>query len=127
MVERLFLILLLAIIGIIGFQGFRFVHMRRITHATGNSGRSVPTLLYFHSDACAACPMQERALDQLGTTWNGRLDIERIDAEREPEKANRYGVFSLPTTILVDSAGQVRQVNYGLTHTAKLERQLAML
>jgi thioredoxin 1 len=127
MIERLFIVLFLALIGIVAFQGFRFVHVRRIAHATPGIGRSVPTLLYFHSDSCAACPMQGRVLDQLATTWAGRLAIERIDAEREPDKTSRYGIFSLPTTVLMDATGQVRQVNYGLTNTAKLERQLANL
>jgi thioredoxin-like negative regulator of GroEL len=127
MIERLFVILFLALVSIVAFQGLRFVHVRRIAQAADRRSRQVPTLLYFHSDSCAACPMQGRALDQLAKTWDGRLAIERIDAEREPEKATRYGIFSLPTTILIDTAGQVRQVNYGLTHAAKLERQLAIL
>jgi thioredoxin-like negative regulator of GroEL len=127
MIERLLIVLLLALVSIVAFQGFRFVHVRRMTRSADKNGRSIPTLLYFHSDNCAACPMQERALDQLATAWNGRLAIERIDAGREPEKASRYRVFSLPTTILIDTAGQIRQINYGLANSSKLERQLAML
>jgi len=116
-----------AAVAVGAFQAFRLVHMRRMTHSAGGSGRDVPTLLYFHSDNCAVCPTQGRMLDQLVTKWSGRLAIERIDAEQEPETASRYGVFSLPTTILIDTTGQVKQVNYGLTHTAKLERQLSTL
>jgi thioredoxin-like negative regulator of GroEL len=107
------------------FQGLRLVHVRRITRAAGGNSRTTPTLLYFHSDQCAACPAQGRMVEQVEGKWGERLAIERIDAERQPEIASRYGVFSLPTTILLDTVGQVRQVNYGLTHAAKLEQQLA--
>jgi thioredoxin-like negative regulator of GroEL len=127
MVERLFVVLLLSVVAVGVFQGARLAHLRRIRRSAGGNGRELPTLLYFHSDNCAACPTQGRMLDQLLTTWNGRLAIEYIDAERKPEEANRYAVFSLPTTILIDTTGQVRQVNYGLTNAAKLERQLATL
>lgn len=127
MIERLILVLLLAAMVAGAFQALRTVHGRRISRAVAGSGRTTPTLLYFHSDHCAACPAQGRMLDQLLVTWNGRLTVERIDAEQEPETASRYGVFSLPTTILIDTTGHVQQINYGLTHTTKLEQQLINL
>lgn len=127
MIERLILVLLLAAMAVGAFQAFRLAHGRRITRSVGGSGRTTPTLLYFHSDNCAACPAQGRMLDQLLVKWNGRLTVERIDAEKEPETASRYGVFSLPTTILIDTTGHVKQINYGLTHTIKLEQQLTNL
>jgi thioredoxin-like negative regulator of GroEL len=71
--------------------------------------------------------MQARYLEQLGQAWVGRLSIQKVDADTEPEEAARYGVFTLPTTILVDEAGVVRQINYGLTHTSRLSQQVANL
>jgi thioredoxin-like negative regulator of GroEL len=56
--------------------------------------------------------------------WSGRLTIESIDAAQEPDKAAQFRIFTLPTTILVDKAGVVREINYGLTHTQKLKKQL---
>ena len=43
------------------------------------------------------------------------------------ETAARYHVFTLPTTILHDANGHIRQVNYGLTDERKLNRQLTEL
>jgi hypothetical protein len=60
----------------------------------------------------------------LAAQWEGRLRIEHIDAEREPGMAARFSVFTLPTTILIDGDGHVRQVNYGLADARKLGRQL---
>jgi thiol-disulfide isomerase/thioredoxin len=134
MIERAALLVLLAAVGLVAFYALRVVHMRRMSAAFqgGPAGAETradgkPTLLYFRADSCAVCPAQSRYLDQVAETWDGRVAIRRIDAEREPELAGRYGVFSLPTTILVDTGGQVRHVNYGLTDAAKLGRQVTAL
>lgn len=124
MIERLTLVLLLVAAGLAAYTLFRQAHVRRMQPAPVAAGR--PTLLYFRGDGCAVCPAQGRYVDQLAAQWDN-LAVERIDAERDPETAARYRVFSLPTTILVDAAGQVRHVNYGLADAQKLGRQLASL
>ena len=86
---------------------------------------SKPLLLNFRSDHCAPCVTQAHYLEQLEKKWNGNLTIQKIDTPTEPDKAHQYGVFTLSTTILVDSLGQVRQVNYGLTNSQKLSMQVA--
>jgi thiol-disulfide isomerase/thioredoxin len=123
MLERLALVLVLAAAGVAAYALFRQLHMRRMQPAAA-AGR--PTLLYFRSDSCAVCPTQGRYVDQLAAQW-AELTIERIDAERDPDTAARYRVFSLPTTVLIDGRGQVQHVNYGLTDAHKLGRQLASL
>lgn len=125
MVERIVLVILLSVTLASAYYGLRHWHVRRMRplHASATS----PTLLYFRGDHCAVCPTQERAIHQLTAQWEGRLNIERIDAERDAETAARYSVFTLPTTIWLDSKGQVRQINYGLADAGKLERQATEL
>lgn len=137
MIERFALVLVLALVGYGAFCLFRMSQMRRMSQAhqaaapvmaertPAPQGRGMPTLLYFRADSCAVCPTQSRHLDQLESMWDGPLTIEKIDAERDPDTAGRYGVISLPTTVLIDPQGQVRQINYGLTDARKLSRQLA--
>ena len=122
MLERLALVLVLAAAGVTVYALLRQLHLRRMP-AVAAAG---PTLLYFRGDSCAVCPTQGRYVDQLAAQW-ADLTIERIDAERDPDTAARYRVFSLPTTVLIDGRGQVRHVNYGLTDAHKLGRQLAQL
>jgi len=128
MIERVALLLALGLVAVAAYYLLRAIHMRRMqptmpypTEAT------TPTLLYFRADSCAVCPAQGRIIDQLGAHWHDRVHMETIDAEREPETAARYHVFTLPTTILRDSDGRIRQVNYGLTDERKLSRQLTEL
>jgi thiol-disulfide isomerase/thioredoxin len=124
MIERLAIFLLLGSVAVIAYYVLRALHVRRMQPAAG-AGR--PALLYFRSDSCAVCPAQGRVVDQLAAQWDGRLRVERVDAERDPATAARFSVFTLPTTVLVDGDGWVRQVNYGLADVRKLGRQVAAL
>ncbi len=125
MFERLLIIFVLMALGWGAYAVFKAVHMRRLGRVTAVPNQ--PTLLYFRSDNCAPCVTQSRYLEQVQQRWNGRLAIQKIDTDTEPEKARQYGVFTLPTTILVDAVGQIRQVNYGLTNVQKLYQQLSVL
>lgn len=126
MIERLILTSTIVLLGIAIYILFKQWHLRKIGQLdTAVSGTA--TILYFKSETCATCPTQARFLDQLDSLWNGRLTIEKIDADREPEKAGQFSVFTLPTTIVVDAIGNVREINYGLTNTQKLNKQINFL
>jgi len=43
-----------------------------------------------------------------------RIVVEKVDADVEQAEAERYGVFTLPTTLIVDPQGTVRHINYGI-------------
>jgi hypothetical protein len=47
-----------------------------------------------------------------------------IDASLQPELASQWGVVSVPTTFILDSQGQPKHVNHGLTSAEKLLKQL---
>lgn len=125
MTERILLTIILLALGAGAYLLLRRVHVWRLNRqvAAADVGER-PSLLYFGSDNCAACPTQARYLEQVGAQWNGRLAIRKIDADREPEQAQSFGVLTLPTTIVLDPAGRVRDVNYGLTNAHKLSAQI---
>ncbi len=126
MIERLLITTLLIFIGTTAYTMFKRRHVR-VLGELETAVSSIPTILYFASESCAACPSQARYLEQLVSQWQDGLNIQKIDTEVEPETAVKYGVFTLPTTILIDQQGDVREINYGLTHTQKLTQQVASL
>jgi thioredoxin-like negative regulator of GroEL len=83
-----------------------------------------PSLLFFSRDSCAPCLTQDSYLDKLEPELQGKLSVEKFDVDLNRVLANQLGIFTLPTTVLVDRSGQVRHINYGLTTAAKLEGQL---
>ncbi|MBK8904802.1 MAG: thioredoxin family protein [Anaerolineaceae bacterium] len=126
MIERVLITSLLVLLGTTAYATFKRRHVR-VLGDLETAVTATPTILYFASESCAACPSQARYLDQLVSLWQDRLVIQKIDTEVEPETAAKYGVFTLPTTILIDQQGDVREINYGLTHTHKLTQQVASL
>ena len=80
-----------------------------------------PYILYFTGDGCTVCRThQEPALAKLGT-----VRIDKVDAIADRTLADRFHVYTLPTTVVLTSDGRPLHVNYGYATAPKLERQLA--
>ena len=85
-------------------------------------GRSEePYILYFTGDSCSVCRThQEPALARLGD-----VRVDKVDAVAERTLADRFHVYTLPTTVVMAADGQPLHVNYGYAPAPKLQRQLA--
>jgi hypothetical protein len=82
---------------------------------------SDPYILYFTGEGCTVCRThQEPALAKLGA-----VRIDKVDAIADRTLADRFNVYTLPTTVVMSPEGQALHVNYGYATTPKLERQLA--
>jgi thioredoxin-like negative regulator of GroEL len=85
----------------------------------------LPSILYFTGEACTIChTAQKPALRALAAGIDKDIEIREIDIAVEPELARRYRVMSLPTTIVLDAAGQVTDINVGFANGEILRRQL---
>jgi len=52
-----------------------------------------------------------------------RYLIQKVNANADQALTERDGVFTLPTTLIVDSGGTVKRANYGLTEAVRLANQ----
>ena len=121
MLERIVFALILVAIGLTGYWLFKYQHMRRLNI---DLAPDRPTLLYFRNDNCSPCMTQAHYLEILEKQFQDRFALQKIDTALEPEKAAKYGVFTLPTTLVIDQQGDVKFINYGLTNTFRLSQQL---
>lgn len=71
------------------------------------------TILLFTGFLCTDCARQKEILEDVGTRV-GRWRVHEVQAAREHSLAARFGVESVPATVLLDRAGQPVAVNYGL-------------
>jgi len=134
MIIRFEVALALVVIGFLVYQGLRRYHIRK-TAATSSQDPilndlipGVPAIVYFTTPGCIPCVTQQQpALQRLQTQLGDGIQVLQIDASENYEVANRWGVFSAPTTFILDSLKQVRDVNYGVADTPKLLRQLNAL
>lgn len=134
MIERLILTGLLLVIGCSTYSLLtrrQLCRLARFTTKTdpvlGRLRPGVPAVVYFTTPGCVPCRVQQQptlaALHQeLG---DEQLQIIKIDAAREPDLANRWGVMTAPTTFIVDSKGKTRTVNHGVADIRKLKHQLS--
>ena len=92
---------------------------------TGN-----PVLLYFWTPDCAQCKPQERQIEHACTVLHrsGRiLEVRKFQAHREIALTKSLNVLTVPTTVLLDSEGNVAAWNPGLTQARKIVDQYRSL
>jgi thioredoxin-like negative regulator of GroEL len=87
-----------------------------------------PGIVYFWSETCAPCELvQKPALAQIESEMGNAVQVIPINALQQPQIADEWGVFSVPTTFIVDESGHPRHVNYGVVQATQLRQQLQSL
>jgi thiol-disulfide isomerase/thioredoxin len=134
MLERTEIAIALVIVGFLVYQVLRRNHIRKTASTSSHDPilsdlkPGVPAIVYFTTPGCIPCVTQQQpALERLQTQLGDGIQVIRIDACEQSEVADRWGVFSAPTTFVLDNRKQVRDVNYGVADTPKLLRQLNAL
>ena len=127
MVERIVMAIAIVAIGLLVYLGLLWLQRRRVVQGSkrgGRTGRSA--LLVFTSPACAPCKLQQLPIvDRVLIDWRDTIDFDLVDVAERPEVAAQYGVWSVPTTIVLDARRQVIAINQGVVHEKKLREQLA--
>jgi hypothetical protein len=126
MVERIVMALAVIAIGLLAYWGLLQIQRRRVAQGSrrgGRTGRSA--LLVFTSPTCAPCKLQQLPIvDRVLVDWHDKIDYELVDVAERPEVATQYGVWSVPTTIVLDAQRQVIAINQGVVFEKKLREQL---
>jgi hypothetical protein len=92
---------------------------------SGPQGGGKVRILAFTSEDCRQChTMQAPALRRVREARPDVVAFVEIDALSHPDLSARYGVLTLPATVVLDAAGQARAVNYGFANTEKLLGQV---
>jgi thioredoxin 1 len=81
----------------------------------------------FSSPSCGAChtaqlPALEALEHQLGAT---AVRLIEVDIASQPEVARRFGIMTVPSTVILRTDGGVGAINHGFTPAARLVTQLA--
>ena len=103
------------------FETWRSARARRKALQATAETSAGPYILYFTGEGCTVCRThQEPALARLGSAR-----IQKVDAIADRALADRFHVYTLPTTVVMSPDGTPLHVNYGYSPAPKLERQLA--
>lgn len=84
---------------------------------------ATPVLLDLWADWCGPCHMLAPTIDQLSSEMAGRVKVATLNIDENPGTANRFGVRSIPT-LLVLKGGQVVDRLVGVQPKQEIVRRL---
>ena len=68
-------------------------------------------LIDFYADWCGPCQVMKPAFEELKKEFEGRVEFKTDDVEQSGSEAEKYGVMSIPTfVILKDGAEADRRI-----------------
>ena len=89
------------------------------THING----SKPVVVDFFATWCGPCKMMEPVLKQLKEKVGENATILKMDIDKNPAYANRYGIQAVPT-VIVFKEGKIAWRKTGVANVNELLKQL---
>jgi len=128
--ERLIIALLLLAAGAAIYLWLRWRQLRRaaadpLDPLLAALHPGTPAIIYFTTPTCIPCQMQQRpAIEQVRGRLGSAVQVLEVDASLDLHHAERWGVFTAPTTFILDRSLKPRVVNHGVADVNKLIQQV---
>lgn len=82
---------------------------------------SAPVLVDFWATWCAPCKAIAPALDDLASTYEGRLKIVKVDIDKSQKIPRQYSVRGVPTLMLFRD-GKVQATHIGMASKSQISQ-----
>lgn len=81
----------------------------------------LPAIIDFYADWCGPCKMVAPILEELSKEYEGKINIYKIDTEKERELAGAFGIQSIPSILFIPGEGQPQMAAGALPKQALVE------
>ena len=98
--------------------------LQKITSANFESvviNATTPVLVDFWATWCMPCRMLAPLVDEVATSYAGKLTVGKINVDEAPELAEQFSIMSIPTLVLF-SGGEVKETLVGVHPKEAIER-----
>ncbi|MBN1144752.1 MAG: thiol reductase thioredoxin [Bacteroidales bacterium] len=82
-----------------------------------------PCLIDFYADWCAPCRITSPILDQLARDYSGKINVYKVDVDKEQELAAVFGVQSIPTFLFCPVEGKPT-ISAGIAGSPEATKQM---
>ena len=71
---------------------------------------STPVLVDFWAEWCGPCKMIGPAVDAIAEEYAGKLEVRKVNIDKEAGIAAKYSIMSIPTLVLFKGGQAVEQI-----------------
>lgn len=68
-----------------------------------------PVVVDCYAVWCGPCRMLSPIIDELAEDYKGKIDVYKIDVDKNPKTAEQFGVMSIPTVLYFKDGKKVNQ------------------
>ncbi len=122
MAERAILLLAVLLLVAVAFPALLRLRDRRFLRRRADVPG--PAVVAFTHARCGPCRTQQLPALKRLRVLSPEVRIEVVDVQQDPQRARRYGIWTVPATVVVDSSGHITACNHGVADESRLLRQL---
>lgn len=79
---------------------------------------ALPAIVDFYADWCGPCKMVSPILEKLAAEHEGKINIYKVDTDKEQELAAAFGIMSIPSLLFIPRKGEPQMARGALAREA---------